>query len=186
MNTFYKLDCVHVFSKKCSKSCRNLTESNIAKLVDLGFAEENQLNKQFKICDSCRLQLAKRIALSSSDDLSSSEEEDVCMNNTSQETIDATSATSIESTNSNMNVPSQEALGATSATSIETTDSNVPEYIQKVNIDIFNESISSILVAAIDKTKISSEEISCPMELHHNIKIERNFPVFANLRISMI
>lgn len=176
MNTINK-GCVNVFSKKCSKSYRNLTESNIAKLVELGFADENQLNKQFKICDSCRLQLAKRTALSSSDDLSSSEEEDVCMeeetieasasatsiqstdsnmNIPSQESLEATSATSIESTNSNLNVSSKETLEATSATSIETTDSNVPEYIQKVNIDIFNESISSILVAPIDKTKISS------------------------------
>lgn len=177
MNTFYK-DCVNVFSKKCSKSCRNLTESNIAKLEELGFAEENQLNTKFKICDSCRLQLAKRTALSSSDDLSSSEEEDVCMNDPSQETIEATSATSIESTNSNINVPSQETLlEATSATSIETTDSNVPEYIQKVNIDIFNESISSTLVAPIDKTKISSANYV--MKKYHEIVNSIRKHIFA-------
>lgn len=93
MNTFNK-DCVNVFSRKCLKSCRNLTDSNIAKLVELGFAEENQLTKKLKICDSCRLLLAKRTALSSSDDLSSGDEEDVCMNDQgqSQETIESSSS----------------------------------------------------------------------------------------------
>lgn len=142
--------CVNVFSKMCSKNYRNLTESQIAKLVELGFADINQLNNLFKICDSCRLQLAKRTTLSSSDDSLSSDEDNIFVNGPSEEALEATSATSMSS---NLNAPSHETLESTSATS---TDSNVPEYIQKINIEIFNKSLSSILVTPIDTTKISS------------------------------